>query len=126
MDRVSDMFARIKNGQIRRRVEIEVLASKYCGKILDCLTEEGYIRGYTDKGKIFIVYLKYKNGKPVIEECNRISTQGCRRYLSCNELKKSYYRNELIVFSSNKGIYLNSALVLKNLNIGGEGIIRIR
>lgn len=126
MDRLSDMVARIKNGQSRRRLSVDVLASKFCGTVLDCLAKEGFIRGYSVQDRTFKVYLKYKDNRPVIEEIQRISKPGLRRYYSVKKLRKEFLSNELVIFSCNKGVFMNSALVLKGLNEGGEALIRIK
>lgn len=124
-DMLSDMVARIKNAQKRKRLTVEVLNGKLCRLVLDCLLEEGYIRGYTFKGKFIEVHIKYKEGYPVLRECKRISRPGLRQYMSSNELRRRFSKNELILFTSSKGVFLNSSVVVKGINEGGEALLEI-
>jgi small subunit ribosomal protein S8 len=106
---------------------VVVLGSKFCEEVLECLTGEGYIRGYSrlEKGNLK-VFLKYKDGKSVIKKMSMVSRPGCRLYYSARDLRNSFYRNEFIVFSSSKGVFMNKALLLTQLNSGGEPLISIR
>jgi small subunit ribosomal protein S8 len=45
-DPVGDMLTRIRNAQMRRRPKVSTPASTLRARVLDVLTEEGYIRGY--------------------------------------------------------------------------------
>ena len=125
-DLLSDMIARIKNSQKRRRLSVEVMNTRYCRAVLECLLEEGYIRGYKEEGKHMVVYLKYKGGNPVLKECSRISRPGLRSYYSAKELRELYMKNELVIFTSNKGVVMNSSAERKGITEGGEALLRIR
>ena len=46
-DHIGDMIARIRNGQMRSHVKIEMPASSFKGKILEVLKREGFILNYT-------------------------------------------------------------------------------
>ena len=46
-DPLSDMIARIRNAAERKRSKVLTPASKLRGRVLEVLTTEGYIRGYT-------------------------------------------------------------------------------
>ena len=45
-DPIGDLIARIKNAAIRGRSKVLTPASKMRARLLDVLTDEGYIRGY--------------------------------------------------------------------------------
>lgn len=45
-DPIGDLIARIKNAAQRGRSKLTTPASKMRARVLDVLTEEGYIRGY--------------------------------------------------------------------------------
>ena len=47
-DPISDMITRIRNGQMRSHVKVEMPASSFKGKILDVLKREGFILNYTN------------------------------------------------------------------------------
>ena len=46
-DPIADMIARIRNGQMRSHVKVEMPASSFKGKILEVLKREGFILNYT-------------------------------------------------------------------------------
>ena len=46
-DPIGDMIARIRNGQMRSYVKIEMPASSFKGKILEILKREGFILNYS-------------------------------------------------------------------------------
>src|SRR6185503_19260697 len=72
-DPIGDLIARIKNAAIRGRTKVTTPASKMRARLLDVLTDEGYIRGYhlvETPGAFpeFEIELKYFDGAPVIAE----------------------------------------------------------
>lgn len=129
VNRLNDMLVRILNSQKRGRLEVIVLRSRLCGYILDCLLEEGYIRGYViEDKKHFKVLLKYYNGEPVIRVLKSISKPGLRVYYSGQELRQQFLKNKKIIFTSSLGVFCNSALLHKEglqRVVGGEALIEI-
>ncbi len=93
-DPVGDMLTRIRNAQMRRRPKVSTPASTLRARVLDVLTEEGYIRGYARvelKGSEpeFEIELKYYNGQPAIREIERVSKPGRRVYSPVKDPKMS-------------------------------------
>ncbi len=77
-DPIGDMITRIRNGQMRSYVKIEMPASSFKGKILEILKREGFILNYSldqtnEKKTKFSINLKYNSGSPVINNIERIS-----------------------------------------------------
>jgi small subunit ribosomal protein S8 len=120
------MFANIRNGQLVKRSFILQSKKKLCEAFLSILWDEGFILGYksinTDLN-MFKVFLKYKNGKPVINSLKPISKPGHRVYYSAKQLWKLNSENSIIIVSTNKGLY--SLVECKKLNLGGEPFIII-
>jgi small subunit ribosomal protein S8 len=120
------MFANIKNGQLAKRNYIYQTRKKICESFLKIMWDEGFILGYKinsqnlDQLKIF---LKYKNGKPVINNIKLISKPSKRIYLSIDQIWKIDSSKNFIIFSTNKG--LQSIINCKKLKIGGEPFISI-
>lgn len=119
------MFANIKNGQLVKQSFVLQTRKKICENFLKILWDEGFISGYTvdlktNKLKIF---LKYKNGNPVINSIKLISKPSRRIYYSTKQLWKIKSTQQLIIMSTNKG--LKSMADCKKLNIGGEPFISI-
>ena len=83
-DPIADMLTRIRNGQHALKTEVSVPASGLKEAIAKVLRDEGYISDYavdTSQGKPSLaIRLKYFEGKPVIENLQRVSKPGLRVY----------------------------------------------
>ena len=121
-----NMFANIRNGQLVERAFILQSKKKICEAFLSILWDEGFILGYkvlkTDLNMLKI-FLKYKNGKPVIHSLKVISKPGHRVYYSAKQLWKINSENSLIIVSTNKGLF--SLVECKKLKLGGEPFLVI-
>jgi small subunit ribosomal protein S8 len=122
-----NMFANLKNGQLAKRNFIYQTRKKICESFLKILWDEGFILGYTVDSKnsnLLKIFLKYKNGKPVINTIVVISKPSKRIYWSINQIWKINSSKNFIIFSTNKG--LKSIIDCKKLRIGGEPFISLR
>ena len=117
------MFANLKNGQLAKRSFIFQTRTKNCEAFLKILTNEGFILGYKLESKKIKVFLKYKDGRPVINSIKPISKSGRRIYYSTKQIWKIDSNKSFIIFSTNKG--LKSIIDCKKLKIGGEPFIAI-
>jgi small subunit ribosomal protein S8 len=120
------MFANLKNGQLAKRNCIYQTRKNICEAFLKLLWNEGFILGYiidsNDPNKLKI-FLKYKNGKPVINSIKLISKPSKRIYWSIDQIWKIDSSKNFIIFSTNKG--LKTIVDCKRLKIGGEPFIVI-
>jgi small subunit ribosomal protein S8 len=121
-----NMFANLKNGQLARRNFIYQKRKNICEEFLKIMWDEGFILGYTiestDISKIKI-FLKYMNGKPVINNIKPISKPSKRIYWSKSQIWKIDSSKTFIIFSTNHG--LRSIVYCKKNKIGGEPFILI-
>jgi len=120
------MFANIKNGQLTKRSFIFQPRKKICESYLKILWHEGFILGYTinyTNKNLIKIFLKYRNGQPVINSLNLISKPSRRIYYSIKQIWKIDSSRSFIIFSTNKG--LKSVTECKKLKIGGEPVIII-
>ncbi len=118
------MFASIQNGQLAKRSFIFHTRKKICESFLKVLWQEGFITGYKiDSNNKLKIFLKYKNGQPVINSLKLVSKPSRRIYYSVKQIWKIDSSKSFIIFSTNKG--LKSILECKKLKIGGEPIIII-
>ena len=121
------MFANIKHGQILRQSFISQRNKKICESFLRILWREGFITGYQKykkKPNVIKIFLKYKNGIPVINNINIITKPGRRTYYNIKQIWKiSNSGNSCIIFSTNQG--LKTLDECKRLKIGGEPFIFI-
>jgi small subunit ribosomal protein S8 len=128
MDPIGDMLTRIRNGQQRLMVKVEMPSSSLRLKILEVLKIEGFISSYhiekKENNKInLIVDLKYYEGNPVIKDIRRISKPGRRVYSSATSIPRIQNGLGLAIISTNKGVM--SDIEARKNNIGGEIICRV-
>ena len=127
-DPIGDMIARIRNGQMRSYVKIEMPASSFKGKILEILKREGFILNYTldqadEKKTKFSVNLKYNSGSPVINNIERISKPGRRFYASAQSIPRIQNGLGIAIVSTSKGVMTDSEA--RKAKVGGEIICRV-
>jgi len=127
-DPLGDMLTRIRNAQMRRRPKVTTPASSLRGRVLDVLTDEGYIRGYVrvePKGGLpeFEIELKYYNGQPAIREITRVSKPGRRVYSQVKELPTVANGLGVAILSTPKGVMSDARA--REENVGGEILCNI-
>ncbi|MEQ3723195.1 30S ribosomal protein S8 [Alcanivorax sp.] len=125
-DTLADMFTRIRNAQMAKKVQVEIPASKAKEAVAKVLKDEGYIAGYevtSDKKPVMTVDLKYFEGSPVIEKIARVSRPGLRVYKSAGEIPKVKDGLGVMIVSTNQGIISDRAA--RKANIGGELICEV-
>ena len=92
-DPIADYLTRIRNAQSAQKPWVDIPCSKQKIRNLYILKEENYIRDYVkiEDGKqdMLRAYLKYDfNNDSVIRGITRISTPGCRSYVSVDNLPR--------------------------------------
>ena len=125
-DTLADMFTRIRNAQMAKKVQVEIPASKAKEAGAKVLKDEGYIAGYevtSDKKPVMTVELKYFEGSPVIEKIARVSRPGLRVYKSAGEIPKVKDGLGVMIVSTNQGIISDRAA--RKANVGGELICEV-
>jgi len=128
MDPIGDMLTRIRNGQQRLMIKVEMPSSTLRLKILEVLKTEGFISSYhiekKENNKIsLIVDLKYYEGSPVIKDIRRISKPGRRVYSRATSIPRIQNGLGLAIISTNKGIMTD--IEARKNNIGGEVISKV-
>jgi small subunit ribosomal protein S8 len=121
-----NMFANIKNAQLARRAFIFQKRTSICEAFLKILWDEGFILGYKIDSKNFNqikIFLKYKNGEPVMNSIRVISKPSRQIFYSTKHIWKINSSKSFIIFATNKG--LKSIVNCKKLRIGGEPLIAI-
>ncbi|RLA47745.1 MAG: 30S ribosomal protein S8 [Gammaproteobacteria bacterium] len=120
-DPLADMLTRIRNGLARSKEAVTMPSAKLKIAVAQVLKDEGYISGFsvTDSVKPELtIQLKYFEGKPVIEELDRFSRPGLRRYAGADELPRVRGGLGLAIVSTSKGVMASSAA--RAAGIGGE------
>ncbi len=127
-DPIGDMFARIRNGQMRNLNSVIIPSSNFRKNILEILKSEGYIKDFfiekNENNKSTLkISLKYYEGDPVIKEIKRISKPGRRVYSRANSIPKVMNGLGLAILSTPKGVMSDTEA--RKQNIGGEIICRV-
>ena len=127
-DPIGDMFARIRNGQLRSLDSINLPSSNFRLKILEILKTEGYINNFKienlkNNKKNLKFDLKYFDGLPVIKEIKRISKPGRRVYSKASSIPKIQNGLGLVIISTPRGV-MSDTDARKN-KVGGEVICRV-
>ncbi|GAB6067957.1 30S ribosomal protein S8 [Methylothermus subterraneus] len=123
-DPIADMLTRIRNAQMVGKASVKMASSKQKEAICRVLADEGYIAGFEverSDGKAFLtVRLKYFEGRPVIENLQRVSKPGRRIYRGKDELPKVQGGLGIAIVSTSKGVMTDKAA--RKLGLGGEVI----
>lgn len=127
-DPLGDMLTRIRNGQRAGLPVVLSPASKFRMSVLEVLTKEGYIRGYSQHemapGKSEItIELKYYEGEPVIRSISRVSKPGRRVYSRIKDLSSVSNGLGIAILSTPKGVMSDSEA--RAVNIGGEVLCNV-
>ena len=127
-DPLGDMLTRIRNAQMRGKSSVISPSSKLRRWVWDVLKDEGYIRGYSEKqftGTMaeLEIELKYHEGRPVIQDIQRVSKPGRRVYSSVKTMPVVQNGLGISILSTPKGVMSDSAA--RENNVGGEVLCRI-
>ena len=127
-DPLGDMLTRIRNAQMRGKSSVVSPSSKLRRWVLDVLKDEGYIRGYSEKqftGTMaeLEIELKYHEGRPVIQDIQRVSKPGRRVYSSVKTMPVVQNGLGISILSTPKGVMSDSTA--RENNVGGEVLCRI-
>ena len=127
-DPLGDMLTRIRNGQRAGLPVVRSPASKFRSSVLEVLTKEGYIRGYSQQevtpGKPEItIELKYYEGEPVIRSIRRVSKPGRRVYSHIKDLPTVSNGLGVAILSTPKGVMSDSEA--RAVNVGGEVLCNV-
>ena len=121
-DPIADMLTRIRNGLSAEKATVTMPSSTVKTSIAKVLKDEGYISDFkTEAGTPFVnleIELKYYEGRPVIEELQRVSKPGRRVYVAQDELPSVRGGMGVAIISTSKGIMSEKAA--RAAGAGGE------
>jgi len=121
-DPIADMLARIRNAQMADKLSVSMPSSKSKVAIAKVLKGEGFVEDYQveENGAkaVLNIDLRYFNGKPVIEEIQRVSRPGLRDYKGSEELPKVKGGLGVAIVSTNQGVITDKQA--RAAGIGGE------
>ena len=120
-DPIADMLTCIRNAHHRSKPEVTMPSSKLKASVAKVLQDEGYINGFNisdDVKPTLTVELKYFEGKPVIEEIQRMSKPSLRQYSGSNDLPQVRSGLGIAIISTSKGVMTDRAA--RAAGVGGE------
>ncbi|MCX6112165.1 MAG: 30S ribosomal protein S8 [Proteobacteria bacterium] len=125
-DPISDLLTRIRNACMANLQRVAVPSSKLKLEVLRILKDEGFISDYSVSDKyhgVIKIYLKYKDGKPVLSNLQRLSKPGRRLYKAVDLIPKALDGYGLTIVSTSKGIM--SDRDARKQRVGGEVICQV-
>ncbi len=122
-DPVADYLSRIRNALKAGHRHLDVPASKLKRAITQILVDKGYVRRFinVDDGKqgLLRIYLKYdRQGQPVIQHLERVSTPGLRKFVSARTLPRVRNGLGIAILSTSSGVMTDKEA--RQVNVGGE------
>lgn len=121
-DPISDLLTRIRNAGRAGHKKVDIPASKIKKEITKILLENGFIQDYLlikdDKQGLIRIFLKYDEGKNIINGLKKISKPGQRRYVGVKEIPRVYNNIGMAIMSTPKGIITDRDA--RKLRVGGE------
>ena len=126
-DPIADYLTRVRNGIKSKKRVVEIPASNLKKDITRVLFDKGYILNYkfddeANAQGVIKIALKYNpvTKKSAIENLERISKPGLRKYASVDNLPRVLNGLGISVLSTPKGVITEKEA--KELNVGGEVI----
>ena len=123
-DPIADYLTRIRNAIRANKKVVSIPASNLKKEITKILFDQGYILSYKfEESKVQVdikIALKYtkENNESVINNIQRISTPGLRKYSNSNDLPRILNGLGIAIVSTSKGVM--TAKQAKKENVGGE------
>jgi small subunit ribosomal protein S8 len=120
-DPIAELLTKIRNAKDAQHRFVDLGLSKMKVKILALLKHHGLIENFlVDEGQHRMrVFLRYTQERgSVIRGLMRISKNGCRRYVGCDEIPRVFNGMGIAILSTSKGVI--DGETAKNLKVGGE------
>ena len=127
-DPVADFLTRIRNAQSASKRWVDIPASNIKKRMSFVLKEEHFIRDFIlikdDKQDVLRLFLNYDyNKNPVIHGIKRISSPGCRNYVSVDKIPRVLNGMGIAILTTSRGVV--SSKKAKSMNIGGEVLCHV-
>ena len=127
-DPIADMLTRIRNACRAGLPAVEMGHSRLKAEVARILKKEGYVADVAEgdaAGKIFLrVVLKYDyNEKPIIQQLQRVSKPGLRRYVAAAAIPRVRGGLGTAVLSTSRGIM--SDREARAAHVGGEVLCQV-
>lgn len=126
-DPIADFLTRIRNAGRAKHKQVDIPMSNLKKSLAHILYEQKYINGYsllddTVQGTIRI-YLKYRNGAPVITGLSRVSRPGLRKYTGADGIPRTLNGLGVTIVSTPRGVMTDAQA--RRDHVGGEVLCRV-
>lgn len=121
MDPIADMLTCIRNASSALLPDVEVSHSKLKENIARILMQEGYIADCTVANtppRTLRLKLKFQGRKGVIENLQRVSTPGLRRYVGAADIPRVLGGMGTVIMSTSRGVMTGKEA--RKHQLGGE------
>ncbi|MDD2239812.1 MAG: 30S ribosomal protein S8 [Kiritimatiellae bacterium] len=127
-DPIADMLTRIRNACRAGLPAVEMGHSRLKAEIAQILKKEGYVTDVAetaeDGKKVLRVVLKYDyNEKPIIQQLQRVSRPGLRRYVAAAAIPRVKGGLGTALLSTSRGIMTDREA--RTAHVGGEVLCQI-
>ncbi len=127
MDGVANLIVKMKNAGRAGHSTTVVPFTKLNEAILTKLQQKGYVKSFTKKGKTAVktleIELAYEDGKPKIQEAQRVSKLSRRVYEKSTNIKSVRRGYGLSLISTPKGILTD--MEARKEHVGGEVLFKL-
>ena len=125
-DPIAELLTKIRNAKNAQHRFVDLSFSKNKVKILELLKHHGFIENFLVNEEQFKmrVFLRYtKERQSIINDLQRVSTCGIRRYVGYKEIPRIFNGMGLCILSTPKGII--DGETARNLKLGGEILCKV-
>lgn len=127
-DRLGDMLARIRNGQMVNKYSIRCPHSRLLENVSAVLKDEGFIRDFKvhdigNNKKELEIFLKYSEGRGAIRKVARVSKPGRRMYTKVKDMPRFYNGLGITIMSTPMGVVPDHKA--RAGNVGGEILCQV-
>lgn len=129
-DPIADMLTRLRNACQARKARVDVPFSRIKLQIAEILKAEGFIEDFREvSGRIpgrnvIEVKLRYDDGnKPVIQNLQRVSRPGMRRYLGASDIPKVRQGQGVMILTTSRGLMTDRDA--RKQGVGGEALCAV-
>ena len=127
MDTVGDFLSQIKNAQAVKKETVKVPFSMLRKRIAKVLVDHGFIKEVKKKGRdqnqSLLLYLEYEDGRPKIQEIERVSKPGQRIYKAADEIEGVRGGYGLGIVSTSQGVMSDEEA--RKRHLGGEVLCKV-
>ena len=120
-DTIADMLTRIRNAKKAEHKYVDVVLTKMNRQIATVLREQGFVNDFkmNEKEHKLRIFLKFgHNRQSVIQSIKRVSKNGCRRYVKCDQIPQVLGGLGIAILTTPEGVMDGESARKKRL--GGE------